>query len=99
MMGHLDSYYTENSTIPLNRRPNVIHVAGKYAIMRIVGGMTVQNADGSVQPVEIGKFHIFITNPDIQAIVWVLNELQRLANASTHIIFRYDEITNRINTT
>lgn len=99
LLEHVNGYYTENSGIPPSRRLNVIHVAGKYVIFRIKGGMSVQNPDGSSLPLNLGAFHIFTTSPDVQAIIWVLNELQKLATTSTHIIFSYDEILNRIHAT
>ena len=45
LLSHLNSFYASNSAIPLERRPNCIHVAGKYVIFRAVEGMNVWDAD------------------------------------------------------
>ncbi|MEQ1824205.1 MAG: DUF6602 domain-containing protein [Fimbriimonadaceae bacterium] len=98
ILGHLNDYYTENPQVPIFRRPNVIHVAGKYAIFRAELGMSTHDrGTNQSTPLEPGTFHVFSTDPDLQAICWVLNGLQMRATASAHILFRYDELINRLN--
>ena len=98
ILGHLNDFYNQNQHIPINRRPDIIHVAGKYVIFRIKSGMSITNTIvGGTEEVEIGKFHSFITNPDLQGMFWTIDELQKKASASNHIIFRYSEMINKIN--
>lgn len=97
ILSHLDEFYRENPRIPMYRRPDIIHVAGKYAIFRIKEGMSISNKDGITKVAEIGKFHSFITNSDMQAMIWALDELQKNASISNHIHFNYSEIINKVN--
>lgn len=98
ILGHLNDYYIANPQVPITRRPNVVHVAGQYAIFRAEPGMsTYDRATSQSTPLEPGSFHVFSTDPDLQAICWVLNGLQTRATASTHILFRYDDLINRLN--
>ena len=95
---HITDYYNECRDVPTDRRPNLIHVLGKYVIMRMARGMTVTNPGGQPdanQP-EDGQYHIFITSPDILTMGWILNELQQKTFLGNHLMFKYDEWHNRI---
>lgn len=100
ILDHINSFYEENPGIPITRRPDIIHVAGKYVIMKIKKGMSITNIHtGENETPEMNKYRSFITNSDVQAIIWTLNDLQKKATASTHIIFDYSEIINKLNDT
>lgn len=93
---HLIEYYGRNPDIPIHRRPNVIHVAGKYVIFRAAKGHTIYNQITLTnENAKEGEFRLFTTESDVQAIVWTLDEIQTRATASTHAIFKYHEIFNR----
>ena len=64
---HITGYYNQHAQIPTARRPNVIHVLGKYMIIRTTPGTTVTNPDGrpDVNQPGIGQYKTFITSPDI----------------------------------
>ncbi len=96
---HLCTYFSQHPEISLSRRPDVIHVAGKYVIFRIRQGMSIQNSDGSQVPLAVGDYHVLTTNPDIQAIVWVLDELQKRSLLSTYIAFDYRSLALNIGVT
>lgn len=99
LLNHLDTFYTEHSEVPLNRRPHLIHVAGKYVLFRGVKGLSVRSTTRGTETEEeseIGKFHLFTPNPDLQAIIGVLNGLQQNATASTHIMYSYFEVFNNV---
>lgn len=96
ILGHINDFYATNSQIPITRRPDIIHVAGKYVIFRIKKGMQIKNPDGTNFNVDEGLYHIFDTNPDRQAMLWTLDELQKMATITNHIIFNYSEIINKI---
>ena len=98
LLTHLDGFYERHPSISLGRRPNVIHVSGKYVIFRMVPGMSVWDVKTQAdEPQEIGAFRSFSRDPDIQGILWVLNALQERAAASTHILYSYGEIMNQVN--
>lgn len=96
IMSHLKEFYVSNPLIPISRRPNIIHVAGKFFAFKVREGMRVSNNDGSNTPLTIGEFHILDTSPDVQALMWALNELQTKATATNHINFDYSGIINKM---
>jgi hypothetical protein len=98
MLNHLETFYAKNSLIPLGRRPNCIHVAGKYVIFRATEGMnSVWDAgQQATESMRIGQFRVFLLDPDLQALIRVLEELQARAVASTHILFSYQQLINRV---
>jgi len=96
ILGHINDFYAANAQIPITRRPDIIHVAGKYVIFRIKKGISVRKPDGTDFPVAEGDFHIFETNPDMHAMIWTLDELQKKATASNHIIYNYSAIINKL---
>jgi hypothetical protein len=49
-----------------------------------------------LEKLELGTFRHFTRDPDLQGILWVLNGLQQRATASTHILYCYGEIINRV---
>jgi hypothetical protein len=98
LLGHLNNYYLSNPNIPLGRRPNVIHVAGKYVIFKAIEGMSVWDINKQEsETLEVGTFRHFTRNSDLQGILWVLDGLQQRATASTHILYSYGEIMNQVN--
>ena len=97
LLQHIKDFYKERKYIPITRRPNLIHVAGKYAIFRVKEGLTIGNSDGSAfSAPAVGEFHPIWKDPDVKALVWAINELQKNAFASTQIFFKYDNIVNKI---
>ena len=96
LLDHLTSYYAVHPDIPLGRRPNIIHVSGKYIISRATPGMSGRNPDRSGMRLDVGRFYCFDFNADLQGILWVLQELQVRATLSTHILYSYSSMINRI---
>ena len=96
ILEHITHFYTINHQIPITRRPDIIHVVGKYVIFKIKKGIQIKNADGSNLNIDEGLYHIIDTHPDRQAMVWTLDELQKKATISNHIIFDYSAIINKI---
>lgn len=100
ILEHIETFYKENPHIPINRRPHLIHVAGKYAIFRVIKGMKFRSPSGApdVEP-EAGSFYLITRDPDLHAIVWALDGLQQNAAASTDILYSYIEILNNVHNT
>ena len=93
ILGHIQNYYVQHPDIPVNRRPHIIHVAGKYVIFRLIDSMKVVPVSGQpAKKPETGTFELFTRDPDLQAIVWVSNQLQQNATISTQILFKYGHI-------
>lgn len=101
ILNHIADFYKSHPKILLSRRPDIIHVAGKYVIFRIKPGMGILNiySDEKRDLTEIGLYKTFLTNSDIQAMMWILDELQKRATISSHIIFNYSWIVDGINRT
>jgi hypothetical protein len=98
LLAHLNDYYTENPSIPVNRRPNFIHVAGSCLIIRAQEGMSLHNRDtGKSEPLALGTYQLITEDSDLQAIIWTLNQLQQNATVSTHILFSYGSLIDKIN--
>ncbi|MBL0663564.1 DUF6602 domain-containing protein [Aeromonas caviae] len=95
---HLKNYYQQHPYIPVERRPNIIHVSGKYVIIRALPSMSLWDfATQEEIPLKVGQFTVIIRDPDLQGIIWVLDSLQAHATASTHILYSYGDIINRVN--
>lgn len=47
LLQSINEFYSENNTIPITKRPNLIHIAGKYNVVRIGpnGGKTRDGRD------------------------------------------------------
>lgn len=97
LLSHLNEFYQNHAEILFARRPNIIHVAGKCCIIRIIKGWDIQDpVTGQKIPSKIGEYHLFTKDPDLQAITWTLNMLQQNAVSSTHILFSYQYILNNV---
>lgn len=97
LLSHLNTFYEEHPEILICRRPHLIHVAGKYVIMRAVRGMSLRKASGEIEQIELGTYRLIIKDPDLQGIVWVLNSLQQNASASIEILYSYVDLINKVN--
>jgi uncharacterized protein YjfI (DUF2170 family) len=97
LLAHVNDFYNTNSGVPLNRRPNFIHVAGSCMIVRAVSDIGLARRDtGEVQSLNVGSYYLVTTGSDLQAIVFVLDKLQQNAIASTHILFSYGSLINKV---
>jgi hypothetical protein len=97
LMSSLLDFYAHNRAIPLGRRPNIIHVAGQYIIIRATKGLSIWEVTTQQEETPpAGTFCLFTHNPDIQGLVWVVDGLQHRAMASTHIHYSYIEIANQV---
>ncbi|MCY4639405.1 MAG: hypothetical protein OXC94_03575 [Chloroflexi bacterium] len=97
LMEHIREFYAENPSIPHERRPNIIHVLGKYSLLRATPRWHLETLDGAVsdsQP-DIGEF-IRLPGDDISAIMITIQELQQSAFAFSLIFFKYDAWYNEI---
>jgi hypothetical protein len=94
---HISDFYSANPGIPPSRRPEYIHVLGKYVLALKSRDLTLR-ASTSGREVEFSQGHYFSIedDSDLHAIVRVLNKLQSLAALSSQINFDYLQMFNRV---
>ena len=88
----IKKFYRENPEIPVYKRPKLIHVAGKYLFIRVGEGQKTR--DGT--EVEPNTFHRQEHCPDEIGILWAVTDIQKIATASDHILYKYDEILDKL---
>ena len=93
LMTHLNTFYEENPSIPQNKRPNIIHVLGKYLVVRIdeQGGETRNGK--LIQP---NTFHSSDITSDAVALSWAIIKIQEIAQASKMIAYKYHSIVENL---
>ncbi|MFA5127778.1 MAG: DUF6602 domain-containing protein [Patescibacteria group bacterium] len=97
IFNHVNEYYLINHSIPINRRPDFIHIAGKCFIYRVIDGMIFQNSEsGAVEDLTVGSFSFSIRQPDLQAIAWTIDRIQENTMMSNHILFSYDSMVSKM---
>lgn len=97
LLDHTLDFYARNPSIPNGRRPNLIHVSGRYVIFRAIAGMsTTDQTTGMSRELPIGEFTAWTRDSDLQAILWVLHALQQRATASAHILYSYNQLINQV---
>lgn len=95
-LGHLNDFYTANDEIPFARRPDIVHVAGKYLVMRNQLSSSLSDAETG-EPVESPAEYLpIVQNADLHAIALVTHQIQQHATATTHIAFGYAELVNKV---
>jgi hypothetical protein len=96
-MRHIEEFYARNPGIPPARRPDVVHVIGKYLILKSRPGFNtrVNQLTGLKTEVPLGEYMLLTGKPDVQGLCVVVEGLQWKAALSTHILFSYWEVNNR----
>ena len=89
---YLSDFYTEHPEIPHACRPSLIHVLGKYIIVRWLPGMGAQNVFVPTTPINttVGNYRWFDTAADLAAMALMFSQLQRSAFLAYHMIWHYD---------
>jgi len=93
ILKNIDNFYLENPDIPTNKRPNLIHVIGKYAILKI--GEDAKITRGG-QKLEVNSYHYMDDPTDVFALHSAASALQERESTSRHINYEYWEIINKI---
>lgn len=99
LLTHVSEFYCRNPGIPLSRRPEFIHVSGKYLLFRATPALNAfRDKTGLIiENLGLGVYYAVTTDSDLQAILLVLKKLQEYATASTHILFSYKDIIDKVN--
>jgi len=91
LMNSLVGYYQSN-LVPITKSPNLIHIAGRYNVVRLIpGAKTIEGEE--VQP---NRFYPQEDKTDIWALTHVIDSIQEKASAARHISFSYRAISSRI---
>lgn len=93
LLAKIESYYQDNPDIPTTRQPELIHVAGKYNVRRIVRSGTTTRGGA---PIAQGTYYGQPENTDVWALQFVVNEIQKYASAAQHILYKFDDVFGRI---
>ena len=96
ILEHVKEFFATNPHIPVNRQPHVIHVVGKFAVIRMLNDMILESIGGqeSEKP-EVDTYRLFEIDPDLHAILLVLRMLQNRSDCSKYIMYNYDFILNK----
>lgn len=94
---HILHFYEQRPDIPIGRKPNIIHVAGTCMVFRMAKGYLSSNKYTNVtKETQLGDFELITTEPDLQAIPIVLQNIQKNALLSTHMMFNHDYMLDRV---
>lgn len=97
ILEHLSVYFNEHPEIPLYRRPNLIHVPGKMAILRATDANNFMAPDGDVLAGYFtGTFCLMERGLDITAITSVIQAVQSNAQSSTFISYPFAKIMREV---
>jgi len=88
----INRYYEKNSTIPNNKRPNIIHVCGKYNILRV--GKNAKTRAGAI--IEENTFWGHPGGSDAYALLTTILNIQEILSASKEVFNRYGELIDKL---
>lgn len=88
----IEEFYQDNSNIPTIKRPNIVHVAGKYVLIR--ARKNEKTRDGKIIPEN--AFNCTRDTTDVFGLMWTIFNIQRIALSQSHILYSYIEIIDRI---
>jgi hypothetical protein len=88
----INKYYEENNTIPNNKRPDIIHVCGKYNIIRVGENATTRGG----QKIEANTFWGHQDTSDAYTLLTTILSIQEILLASKEIYYNYSELVNKL---
>ncbi len=88
----IQQFYESNSSIPWGRRPNLIHVAGKYNLIRT---LKEEKTRGGAE-IPPNTFHPVNDPTDVFALAYAVEKIQQNALVAQHILFTYEKILDSI---
>ena len=91
----LNSFYNERREIPSYKRPNMIHVCGKYCIVRTGQGDYVSDGQ-SKRTLEENSFWIIPDASDTYSLLRTILEIQLRLDTSRQLSYNYLELINKI---
>ncbi len=89
----ITGFYQSRPDIPVHKRPNLIHVSGKYVITRIEGAGARTRSGDFIEP---NTFYGIPETSDALALTQVVTRIHNIAWTWRHISVVYDEMINNI---
>jgi len=98
LLESLNGFYHEHSEIPFIKRPNLIHVARKYVIVRVSPeGDTTRDGTAltphSFYPMSGG---LTFASADAFALFYAVSRIQGIASASRYVRYNYNHLLDNI---
>jgi hypothetical protein len=93
LMNTLNQFFERNSQIPFHKRPNIIHVAGKYVIVRIEQEGRKTRGGNKIEP---NTFYPMSETTDVLGLFETILSIQRIALGAKYVVIDYDEMHERI---
>ena len=90
---HVEEFYSRNTEIPPQLRPNLIHVLGKYCIKRIAA----QGEETRLgKPLDPNTFVVTRNNPDFFGLVLAITQMHKIAMSMRWVLTDYAEMFDKI---
>ena len=91
---HMSQFYSDNPSIPINRRPHLIHVLDSYLFVRITSETTLESDFPTDHEHDVGKYHHFDIEPDPIGLAFTLHAIQKRTFLSNFMAFQYGDLHN-----
>lgn len=91
---HLRNYYLDNPEIPLNKKPDIIHVGNEFFIYKPfnVNSKNVNPTLHETGKLSLCPYYLMIEDADVAGIAFTINGIQRHAFVSQNIYYDYTSI-------
>jgi len=93
VLKHIETFYESNPSIPDTRRPNVVHVLGRYCIIRTSPQGEETRLGRKLPP---GAFMIADNDPDFLGFVKGITNMHRIAMAMRWVITDYADLFDKV---
>lgn len=93
ILDSINNFYESNPSIPVTRRPDIIHVAGNYNII-LTSEQGVKTRDGTEIPAN--TFHYQPDPTDVFGLTYAILEIQKRAITAQSILFTYNKILDNM---
>jgi hypothetical protein len=84
-------FYKANPSIPPNRQPDLIHVAGKYCFHR-----SPKDLNNQGHTIRAGSFYAMTVESDVAGLALVIDKVQQMLVASRYIPFYYGDMVYKM---
>ena len=89
----LNGFYQQHPEVPFWKRPNLVHVIGKYFVYRVLaGGEDTRGGDTLTE----NTFYGYAESTDVYALFRAVTEIQGAAVASSHVLYKYNKMVARL---
>ena len=98
LLQYIQEFYHEKPEIPQECRPSLIHVLGRYMIVRWLPEMGVRDVGdpSSLIDTPVGEYRSFVKGSDLSAMAFMFSSLQKRAFLAYHMIWPYNRWIDRL---